>query len=288
MEAIERLRNIDFKSSTPDDIRAIIKGIQLLLVEYDIPIGFYIHRTRKGGNFTKRSDMTYCPTEQCTSLQRASLIGQTMFYGVISDDQTQQENARAISACECSKLCREGIASIGRESFSLSHWEIIKTLHVASLITDITFPEVNDNKLLNSLRKDFELKYGNQNTAKEQKELAYFISYEFSKNVTDSNEYLISATIASEICMVYDGIVFPSVQLGGQAGLNIAIPPIISNKKLRFVRTLRQTLYKNGAKSIIRLERATEKDGRITKLGYPDYVIEEELGIKSLLELPIK
>lgn len=106
--------------------------------------------------------------------------------------------------------------------------------------------------------------------------------------MTDSNEYLISATIASEICKVYDGIVFPSVQLGGQAGLNIAIPPIISNKKLRFVRTLRQTLYKNGAKSIIRLERATEKDGKITKLGYPDSVIEKELGIKSLLELPIK
>ena len=56
-----------------------------------------------------------------------------------------------------------------------------------------------------------------------KKDLIRFISNEFSKIVTDNKEYLISATISSDIInnTEIDGIIFPSVQLGGQAGLNI-------------------------------------------------------------------
>lgn len=74
-----------------------------------------------------------------------------MFYGVISDDQAHLENARAISISECSKLTREGKESIGREKFTLSYWEVIKPLRVVSFIADSTFPEVQNNKLLNDL-----------------------------------------------------------------------------------------------------------------------------------------
>ena len=66
-------------------------------------------------------------------MQRATLKGQTMFYGVISDDQSHQENARAIVTGECSKLCREGTSSVGRETITLSHWEVVKPLHIVSL-----------------------------------------------------------------------------------------------------------------------------------------------------------
>lgn len=36
----------------------------------------------------------------------------------ISDDQNHQESVRAICACGCSSLCKEGADSIGREFLS--------------------------------------------------------------------------------------------------------------------------------------------------------------------------
>lgn len=291
MKALDRLRSIDFSSANPEEIRAILSETSVLIVPFIIPKGSYILRARKGGYFTKRSEMTYCPVKYCTLLQRASLKGQTMFYGVISDDQSHLENARVISACECSELCREGRESIGKESFTVSHWEVIKPLRVVSLITDTTFPEVTNNRLLNQMRDAFKQIHGQQNSIKEEKELAYFINSEFSKIVTSSSEYLISATIASDIVSTpeFDAIVFPSVQLGGQAGLNIAISPTVVNKKLRFIRTLSQTLYKNKGKSIIRIEKATERGKKTRDVSnITDSFIENDIGIKSIADLPFK
>lgn len=81
----------------------------------------------------------------------------------------------------------------------------------------------------------------------QEKNLIRFISDEFSKIVTDNREYLITATISSDIISKTktDGIIFPSVQLGGQGGLNIVLSPNAVNSKLYFIRTLGQTLYKN-------------------------------------------
>lgn len=290
MSNIEELRNLDLKSSNPDIVRRILNEFAILCVPFYIKKGVYILRARKGGGYTKRSEMTYCPVDKCTTLQRATLAGQTMFYGVISDDQSHQDHARCIAASECSKLCRDGIRSIGRETFTVAHWEITKPLHVVSLITDNTFPNVHDNILLNQLREAYVLFHGNNNSSLEEKEISQFISDEFSKVVKndESYKYLISATLATDIIndMGFDGIVFPSVQLGGQGGLNIAIKPQAVNNKLKFVRTIEQSLYKRKDKSVLRIEKATEKG--ITKHinQIPDFYIIKELGITDLNKLP--
>lgn len=108
MEIIEPLKNIDFENATPDDIRNILYSKPLPTILSEVIKGTYIVRARKGNGYTKRSQMTYCPVKFCSSIQRVTLAGQTMFYGVISDDQAHLENARAISIGECSKLTREG------------------------------------------------------------------------------------------------------------------------------------------------------------------------------------
>ena len=154
METIEQLKKIELENSTPDDVRKILYESPLPAIKSVITKGTYIIRARKGDGYTKRSQMTYCPVEFCKSLQRATLNGQTMFYGVISDDQSHLENARAISCAECSKLTRAGLESIGREKFTLSYWEVVKPISVVSFITDSTFPKVQNNKLL---RNCFEL-----------------------------------------------------------------------------------------------------------------------------------
>ena len=85
--------------------------------------------------------------------------------------------------------------------------------------------------------------------------------------------------------MNFDGIVFPSVQLGGQAGLNIALIPKAVNRKLRFIRTLEQTLYKNEGLSFLRIEKAEGK--KLDRKQVPDNIIEKELNISSLSDLPV-
>lgn len=83
METIEQLKKIELENSTPDDVRKILYESPLPAIKSVITKGTYIIRARKGDGYTKRSQMTYCPVEFCKSLQRATLNGQTMFYGVI-------------------------------------------------------------------------------------------------------------------------------------------------------------------------------------------------------------
>lgn len=287
MDALEKLRNLDFANSTPDDVRELLSDIKILCVPFYIKQGTYILRGRKGGGYIKRSQMTYCPVEKCTSMQRATLANQTMFYGVISDNQAHQEDARAVVTSECSILCREGINSIGREVFSVAHWEVIKPLHIVSLINDTTYPEVKNNALLNQLRDAFDKFHGGIQSSENEKKISRFVSSEFCKVVKNDCDYLISATIATDIIkdMDFDGIVYPSVQLGGQGGVNIALTTKSVNRKLKFKRTLEQTLYKNGGRSFLRLEKAYGK--KLPREQFPDIYIEKELNINSVLDLPI-
>jgi len=287
LTSLEALRSIDFINSTPEDVRRTLMDLTILCVPFYIKKGIYIIRGRRGSGYTKRSQMTYCPPEKCTSMQRATLKGQTMFYGVISDDQSHLENARAIVVSECSKLHRDQAIIMGREPISLSYWEVVKPLHIVSLINDETFTEVTNNIILNQLREAFILFHGKQDSSSEEKDISRLISSEFAKEVTNDKEYLISATIATDIIkdMNFDGIVYPSVPMGGQAGLNIAITPNAVNRKLRYRRTLEQTLYKNGDHSFVRLEKADGK--KLQHKQFPDSIIEKELNIESISDLPI-
>lgn len=287
-DVVKELKTLDYSNCNPEQIIDIIEGCSIAIVPIIIK-GAYILRARKGRGFVHQSEMTYRPAKDCKEYQRASLPGNTMFYGVISDDQNHQENAQAICACECSSLCKEGTDSIGREIFTLSYWKIKEPLKVFSLITDTTFPNVQDNKLLNMMRKAFLLVH--KNSSLEEKALAHFISDDFSKNVVDDYEYMFSATLTSEIIadMGFDGVVYPSVRLSGQAGLNIALKPSVADTKLDFIQVVEQVLYKNKDHSINRIENVTPK-GQTTKaqIQFPDGIILKQLGIISLEDLPIR
>lgn len=290
MGILDRLKQIDFKDNTPEDVIRILQLRPIPIILSTVNKGVFILRSRKGGYFTKRSQMTYCPVEKCNSLQRATLAGNTMFYGVISDNQSHLENARAISISECSTLCREGISSIGREKFSISYWEAIKPLNVVSFIADTTFPEVRNNILLNDLREVF--KKVSKSCVEEDVNVFRFISSEFSKVVKDKEEYLISATIATSILnneVQIDGIMYPSVQLGGLAGLNIALSPRSVNRKLRFIRIIDNTLYKNREQSYLRMEKVTERWSRtiVLRNDISNQYLKKMLDIDSLSILPL-
>ena len=213
-----------------------------------------------------------------------------MFYGVISENQSEQEKARLIATSECSVLCHQGKNSIGKEIFTISHWEVIKPLRLISFITSTTFKNVTDNPLLNQLR-ELHQKYRNEFQSN-QVDIADFISDEFSKRVAhnEPHQYIISATISSDIIRDsdIDGIIYPSVQMQGQCGVNIALLPKAVDEKLEFKRTMLQTLYKNGEKSVIRLEHCTENNILTDISQYSDNDIAIQIGVNNLNELPLK
>lgn len=286
-DVIKEIKYLDLNNCSPKQIIEIFKNSHIAIVPYIIK-GAYILRARKGKGFKYQHEMTYCPAQYCTGYQRASLPGNTMFYGVISDDQKHQENARALCACECSMLCKEGKESIGREYFTLSYWIIKEPLKVFSLITDKSFPNVQDNQLLNMMRNMFLSVH--KSRSEEEINLAHLISDDFSKPVYNDKEYMISATLTTEIIadMGFDGVVYPSVRMSGQGGLNIALTPSSSDSKLKFERVVDQVLYKNRDHLICRIESITE-NGQGTKMFYqfPDELIVKQLGINSLEDLPI-
>lgn len=289
-EVLKALQNLDFSKCDADDVRALLAFLPIHYLPFCIEKGASIQRARKGEGFKTKPELTYCPREYCTKTQRATLKGDTMFYGVLSDDQSHLENSRAIAAVECSNLCRQGIGSIGKETFSIGHWEAIKPLSVISLINDSTFPEIKDNKLLNIFRNSFMNYSVRQKLSNDELAVLHFLSNEFSKVVSCSDEYLISATLTTDMLsdLSCDGIVYPSVQLGGQAGLNVVLTTSAADDKLKFVRALEQTLYKNGKHSFIRLEKAYQEG---IELPVPEQPSNEDLAkilkINNLDELPL-
>lgn len=250
---LKYLKDLDFRSSISDDVKKILSHAGFLSIDCMLKKGTVIVRTRDEKGCSKKSEMTYCPVEKATNNQRASLEGQTMFYGVISDDSHSVENAEAISIAESSKLCRKGKLSVGIENFSVSYWEVKKPLKVAAFITDETFSNVQNNLLLNILRNAFKEKCKETDVSQNDIDLARFISSEFSKKVKEPCEYLISATLSDIIIneFGYDAVIFPSVPFRGQAGLNIAISPNAVDKKLRFKNIVGAKLYKFFYKTVV-------------------------------------
>lgn len=109
MNIIQELQRQVAMNAGPDQVRKILGGTNVLCTPFIIDKGAYILRSRKGSGYTKRRDMTYCPVKLCNTMQRTTLVGKSMFYGVIADKQNHQENARAVSLSECSSLCRKGM-----------------------------------------------------------------------------------------------------------------------------------------------------------------------------------
>lgn len=192
MESIlASLKSLDLKNSTIEDIRDHLNNLTIPYITVPINKNVYILRARRGKGFTKRKEITYRPANECKDYQRASLPFETVFYGVISDDQNKQENARALTAVECSHFSRTDLNQSGKETMCVSYWEIIKPLHIASLITPSTFVDIKDNKILTQLRNIYARKY-NITYNPVITDIAEFISSEFSKaNISgNSSEYL--------------------------------------------------------------------------------------------------
>lgn len=106
------------------------------------------------------------------------MLNQTIFYGVLSDDERHLENARAICVAECSSLFREGILAAGREKITSTQWLITDDIRVACIMSANSFDGVSNNKLLENIKANFLAKFSGD---LDVLNIAEFVEHEFSK-----------------------------------------------------------------------------------------------------------
>lgn len=256
-EVIKKLQSLDLSKYPLNDIISLIHNFEnIKIIRLTISPGAIITRLRKGWGYMERAELSYPPVKNCTVCQRATLPNQTMFYGTISDSDTPTIDNRAIGLSECSTLARKGKISKGIEYFTVSTWCLTKAIQVVAIVDDVAFENVRNNRMLDLAKTKFE----ECKLQPDFEEYARFVATEFSKPVDYDYDYLISAAIADAYIndVRFDGIAYPSVRIGGQAGMNIALAPKVADESLMLVRTAELTYYKNEAHGLCIVNRVSD------------------------------
>ena len=256
-EVIQKLREIDLSLYPFDEVRLLVQEFQSIkVIRITIEPGAIISRIRKGNGYKSRKDLSYPPVEACRSYQRANFPNSTMFYGTISDSESPTVDNRYIAISECSSLARAGKESKGIERFTISNWCTTKALRLAAIVDNKVFEEIRNNTLLQSAKSI----YNKFIILPEYDEYARFVATEFSKPVEKDYEYLISAAIADAYVHQsnFDGVMYPSVRTGGQAGMNIALKPKVADSSLALQNVGELVFYKNGEHGIVIVDKLAD------------------------------
>lgn len=250
---INRLEALDLSQYPYFEIRELIRELgKVGFVIFTLHPGKTITRARCDGNLKTVSDLSYKPQQYNKQCQRASTPMQTMFYGCIVPEEQNIIDTRFISACESSSLIREGMETSGEQTITFGKWEVIEDIHLLVVIHKDYFHDA-DNSLLGELKiayEDFLMKY--PDAAKDIDISAKYFAKEFSKKNEDGFDYnyLISAIFTEVVTTdhAFDGVMYPSVQTGGQLGFNVAITPDAVDKKMKLVVAYETQIKKIGEK----------------------------------------
>ena len=290
-EACERLENLNVKNSSIEEVRSLFEAIGYIpAITATLNTGTCIHRTRMGRGYYTPKVLSYKNPRLCTSMQRASLPYESVFYGCLADDQSHLENGRALGLMECSKLVRD-MEGFGREYVTASVWEVISPIHVVSFITDQTYIGV---KRLSAQVKAFIRLYKekHKNVGAIERRTGRVIDREFCKDVEDSRDYLITATLVHDMLYdigeEFDAVIYPSVQARGDLGLNVAIKPEAADRKLKLYHVIDQTHYRNRDKTLVWIDRGYDANHHlIPSSPLIDEILFEKTGLTNIHDFPV-
>ena len=152
-----------------------------------------------------------------------------------------------------------------------------------------SFKDVHNNRFLEFFKQDFIDTYYNE----EALLVSDYIVEEYSKNVPSGhdNEYKISALLTDKLLNKcgFEAVAYPSVKLGGQAGLNIPIRPDVADSKSKLLNIADQCYYKNGEHGIVRIESIYDvaNECELPVNQESDYYLCQRIGISTFEELPL-
>ena len=258
-QIIRQLRSQNLESYPIDQLNELLSHfgeIPIMVTEYHA--GKIIHRARPVNDeeiVNDKSGLKYKPQRLNTAYLRASTPSNTMFYGstIAEDDETNSiSNPRITSALEVVPFLRNPNLD-GRQRLLYGKWRLDTTINLATIL--FTNYRNAKNQWIKSLSEAYynDLREFSIDIRKKAKRISNFLSSEFSKCVSENEnyKYLISALITQRFLnRGFDGVLYPSVR-SMKLGLNVAIKPEVVDRHLQLISVLDCIVYKRNDKVII-------------------------------------
>lgn len=256
-EIIKTLKELDLSDYPYSEISNQIRDAGMIgYLVYTLYPNKSIFRARPNEDtehFNSKCQLTYKPQQFNTTCQRASTPNMTMFYGSILPDIKQNgglSNEIITPTFEAVSWLRDK-STKGIRKITYSKWNVTEPIKLIAIIQHGKF--YDRSSLTKKLMNDFNT-FLDKNEEKKEDTIAFtsFLASEFAKNVeTNDYEYLISAAFTENIVAEgYDGVLYPSVKLGGE-GFNIAITPKAADTKLQLELVVESTVYKLYDRSVL-------------------------------------
>ena len=245
-----------------------------------------------GERFSKTSELSFKPQEYNKTYQRASTPYQTMFYATSIPDNIEKgelDNARIVGISETIPMLRDKELS-GYQKISFGRWYAEEDVNLMAIVHEKSYYEKSSyTRELVEAHKNFIAKVP-KDIAERSIKIQDYLASEFSKEqINGDYDYMISAIFAENMVKNgLDGIIYPSVRVGGQ-GFNIAITPNAA-KKLGLYVAGECSIYKLKDQVVVGNDAIIELDGKQDEFEMKDIENHQKeclskLGLKSLDEL---
>ena len=276
LESIELTDSAECRNRVDFIIRLILSSLPWL--HYTLSRGTTISRCRKDAPNIEKESFGCKPPELVNSFQRASIPHESVFYGAVGDRDV--EDGDFIAMMETSSLHRNG-RDKGQEIIFVSQWRVIKDIDMALICHPHVFVDANLNSTVNAMQENYRLRLPDYPAEHDFipifDKLVEFVSGQFAKRVSegDNSQYMISSYFAHNSLSTEPGIIYPSVQVNGKLGFNVALRPDIVDSRLEFIGAEKHILYK------------ADDYMQVLAGKYSDKHLAASLGICSLNSLPI-
>jgi hypothetical protein len=259
-ETIKALNRIDLSTYPFYKVQEHIRSFgRTGFLIFTLHKGKTIVRARPGSNFREKSELSYLPQAKNTKCQRASTPNKTMFYACLVGEKQSFAECRILATSETSSLLRQGIESTGIEKITCGRWNIIDDIDLVVILDENIYKTVSNNPLLSELKNAYDTFIQTTPELEEKTRLiANFFAQEFSKEQIENDyDYFLSAIFSEFVVneLNYDGVMYPSVQAGGQIGFNVAIKPEVINQRLQLDLIAESTLYKKKKDSLVVIDK---------------------------------
>ena len=277
---ITQLSSIHLEESSKciNCVRQLVDSVfPLTWLHHPLKVGTIISRCRKDAPDFERESFGCKSPDLITKFQRASIPYESVFYGSVGDQEA--EDGDFIAMLETSTLHRKKIIK-GIEEIAVSRWRVKRDIPMAIICHPKVFVDANQNSSVNAMQKNY-VRCLPKYPAEEDfiplfDRLVEFVAGQFAKKVLEGNnhQYMISAFFAHNSLSTDSGIIYPSVQVNGKLGFNVALRQDIVENYLEFIGAEKHILYK------------ANKYLQFPANKYPDKYIAECLNIYDLHFLP--
>lgn len=257
LEVLDQLSKLDRSLYSYDETKRLIGQLgKFGCILVTLHQGKTLMRARPNYNnerFTSKSEFIYKPQKFNITYQRASTPQRTMFYASMIPDTIQPgelNNTRVIGAVEALPWLRDKTTK-GYQMISYGRWLVTKDIKLIAVVQHDSFYKESSytRELAESFNKQTKLYPELQD---ETIAISDFFAKEFAKAETNHDyDYLLSAAFTETVVdKGLDGILYPSVRVGGQ-GFNVAIKPEIADTNLELVVVGECSIYKYNDRVIV-------------------------------------